>query len=107
MTLTDVKSLRRALKESESVEGGEPSRAVVDARRGITREMAVGGERAKDLSAAKRYQDPALEDGLVDKSGYVGLRSSRLQVTSMGARNKRSIWILGPQNALLEAVGLR
>ena len=38
--------------------------------------------------AAKGNQDPDLRDGSVDTSGRVRLRSSRLQVISLGATGK-------------------
>ena len=50
---------------------------------------------------AKGFQDPDLQEGLVDTSGCVALRSSHLQVISLSALKKWRLWSLDIKNAFL------
>ena len=54
---------------------------------------------------AKGYQDSGVKDDLVETSGRTILRSSHLQVISLGALEKWDTWNVGKQNAFLQADG--
>ena len=67
--------------------------------------MAEGEKCVKARLAAKGFQDPDLKDGLVETSGCVSLRSSRLQVISLSAIRKWKLWSLDIKNACSQADG--
>ena len=57
----------------------------------------------KGRLVARGFQDPDLAAGLVDTSSCVSLRSSHLQVISLSALKKWSLWSLDIKNAFLQA----
>ena len=59
----------------------------------------------KAHSFAKGHQGPGLKKGRVGTSGFVCLRSSHLQVISLGALKKRIIWSLDIKSAFPRADG--
>ena len=63
----------------------EVNKKVVDTRWVLTWKMVEGKQCIKARLAAKGFQDPDLQEGLVDTSGCVSLRSSHLQVISLSA----------------------
>ena len=50
---------------------------------------------------APGFQDPVLAEGFVDTSSCVSMRTSHLQVISLGALKKWKLWSLGLKNAFL------
>ena len=66
-----------------------------------------GRKTAKARLVAKGFQDPDLQEGLVDTSGCVSLRSSHLQVISLSAIKKWRLWSLDIKNAFLQADALK
>ena len=67
--------------------------------------MADGKKCVKARLVAKGFQDPDLEEGLVDTSGRVSLRSPRLQVVSLSAMRKWKLRSLDIKIAFLQAGG--
>ena len=67
--------------------------------------MADGKTCVKARLAAKGFQGPDLQEGLVDTSGCVSLRSSRLQVIPLSALRKWALWRLDIKNAFSQADG--
>ena len=61
------------------------SKDTVDTRWVLTWKLVDGQETVKARLVAKGLQDPDLQEGLVDTSGCVSLRSSHLQVISLSA----------------------
>ena len=55
---------------------------------------------------AKGYQYPDLQDGLIETSGSVSLRSSHLQVISLAALRRWKLWSIDIKNAFLQADGI-
>ena len=68
--------------------------------------QAEGDKTARARSAAKGFQDPDFEEGVLDTSGYASLRSPHLQVISLRDPEACRIWILDIENAFLQADGL-
>ena len=64
----------------------------------MTWKMVDGKECVKARLAAKGFQDPDSKEGLVDTTGCVSLRSSRLQVISLSAIQKWNLWSLDVKN---------
>ena len=66
----------------------------------------MGGKTcAKASLVAKGYQDPDLQEGIVDTSWCVGLWSSHLQLISLRAIKEWNLWSLDIKNAFLQADG--
>ena len=66
----------------------------------------MGGKTcAKASLVAKGYQDPDLQEGIVDTSWCVGLWSSHLQLISSRAIQEWNLWSLDIKNAFLQADG--
>lgn len=66
--------------------GSWPPKPIVDTRWALTWKIVDSEKDAKARPVAKGYQGPDLGDGSVDTSGRVRLRSSHLQVISLGAK---------------------
>ena len=62
-----------------------PLKAIVDARWVLTCKLVDGKKDARARLVATGYQDPDLETGMVETSGRVSLRSTNVQMTSLGA----------------------
>ena len=77
--------------------------SAVDTRWVLTWEIVDGANTVEARVVAKGFQDPDLKGGVADSACCVSLRSSHLQVISLGALNKWGIWILGTKNAFLQA----
>ncbi len=75
----------------------------MDTRRVLTLEVVEGKRTVKARLVARGFQDPDLAAGLVDTSSCVSIRSSPLQVISLIALKKWSLWSLDIKNAFLQA----
>merc|ERR1712131_293647 len=83
------------------------NKKIADTSWALTWKMVEGQLRIKARLVAKGFQDPDLQEGLVDTSGCVSLRSSHLQVISLSALKKWKIWSLDIKNAFLQADGFQ
>ena len=70
------------------VRAGNVGESADDARCVIACKMLDGVRTVKPRMVARGVQDPDLEDGIADTSGYVSLRSPRLQVLSPSVLSK-------------------
>ena len=102
---------RRELEAWGKVEAFSPLHAckvqeqLVDTRWVLTWKMAEGEKCAKARLAAEGFQGPDLKDGLVETSGCVSLRSSRLRVISLSAIRDWKLWSMDMKNAFLQSDG--
>ena len=67
---------------------GDFGESAVDTRWVLASKTVEGVKKAKARVVAKGLQQPGLKDGIVDTSGYVSLRSCRLQFTNLSALKK-------------------
>ena len=81
------------------------TKSVVGTRWVLTWKMVEGVKTVKARLVAKGYQDPDLQEGLVETSGSVSLRSSHLQVISLAALRRWKLWSIDKKNAFLQADG--
>ena len=81
------------------------NKSVVGTRWVLTWKVVDGVKTVKARLVAKGYQDPDLQEGLVETSGSVSLRSSHLQVISLAALRKWKLWSVDIKNAFLQADG--
>ena len=95
----------KQFKVFQPPEGRAPSKSIPDTCRVLTRKMVDGEEGVKARLVAKGYQGPDVKHGNADASRRASLRSPRIQVISLEASKKWSIWSLGIQNAFLLADG--
>ena len=82
---------------------GTVTKDVVDTRWVLTWKDLEGKRTVKARLVARGFQDPDLAAGLVDTSSRVSVRSSHLQVISLSALKKWSLWSLDIKNAFLQA----
>ena len=87
------------------VDPGSRGKEVVGTRWVLTWKAADGVKTAKGRLVAGGFQDPDLENGLVETSGRVSLRPSHLQVVSLAALRGRRLWSLDIKNACVQADG--
>ena len=85
------------------VKSNSLSKKSVDSHWVLTWKMVEGLKTVKARVVAKGFQDPDLQEGLVDTSGCVRLRSSHLQVISLSALKKWRLWSLDIKDAFLQA----
>ena len=78
---------------------------LVQTRWVLTWEVAEGKKCVKARLVAKGFQDPDLQEGLVETSGCVCLRPSHLRAISLSANQKWQLWSLDVKNAFLQADG--
>ena len=81
------------------------SKSIPDTRWIFFRGKVDAAKGAKARSVAEGYQGPDLRDGSADKSGRVRLRTSNLEVISLGDLGKWSIGSLDIKNAFSQADG--
>ena len=92
---------RSQFKVYSFMELGECDRDVVGTRWVLTWKVADGVKTVRARLLATGYRGPDLKDGLVETSGCVSLRSSRLQVVSLSALRGRRLRSLDIKNAFL------
>ena len=68
------------------------NKSVVGTRWVLSWKVVGGVKTVKARLVAKGYQDPDLQDGLVETSGSVSLRSPHLQVISLAAPRNWKLW---------------
>ena len=82
---------------------GASSKSVVDARWALTRKMVEAEKDVKARQVATGNKGPDLKDGFVETLGCGSLRSSHLQVISLGTLGKWRTWGLDIKKAFLQA----
>ena len=83
----------KKFKVSQPVKVRAPSKLAADTRRVRAWKMVHRSKDVKACFSANGYQDPELMDGLVENSGCVGIRSSRLQVIPRARRGNGTIGV--------------
>ena len=91
----------------EALKADNPSRQIAQTRWVLTWKMVDAQNSVEARLVAQGYQDPDLQDGSVDTSGCVTLRSSHLQVISLCAIKTWKMRSPDIKNAFLQADGLK
>ena len=81
----------------------EVSKDIAGTRWVLTWKFLEGQKTVKVALAAPGFPGPDLAKGLVDTSSRVSLRSSHLQVNSLGALKKWRLWSLDIKNAYFQS----
>ena len=81
------------------------SKKIAQTRRVFTWKMVGGKTCVMARLAATGFQARDLQEGAADTSGCVRIRSSHVQVTSLGTIKKWELWSLDFKNASLQADG--
>ena len=102
-----VKELGAKVKEFEPFGERDIPNAAASSRLVLTCKIVNGRKCIKACLVAKLRQGPDLEDGKVDASGCVSLRSSNLQVILLRAIKRGKTWSPDTRTALLQAAGPR